>query len=97
MKNYFRITGYYPAQNVCFIADSNGLFKEIWQFSSTLIEKGVQVLEVGDTRKFGIGNIELAEPDHENYIIRACAQGKPVYENGTVSINGKFYVPRKNS
>lgn len=44
MLNYFRITGYYPAKDVCFIADSNGKFAELWQFSSYLVRKGVKII-----------------------------------------------------
>ncbi len=94
MNNYFRITGYYPAKNVCFIADSNGLYEEIWQFSAALICKGVKVLEVGDDKKFKYGNIEAAEADRENIILRACAKGQPTYMNGTVNINGRYYKPK---
>lgn len=94
MNNYFRITGYYPAKDVCFIADSNGLYEEIWQFSAALIGKGVKVLEVGDDHKFKYGNIEAAEHDNENIILRACAKGQPNYIDGTVNINGKSYTPK---
>ena len=94
MSNYFRITGFCPSKNVCFIADSNGRLKEIWEFSSYLIGKGVKVLEVGDDNKFKIGNIELATPDKENIIIRACAKGQPTFIGGVVDINGKFYTPK---
>lgn len=96
MNNYFRITGYYPAKNVCFIADSNGLYDEIWQFSAALIGKGVKVLEVGDTNKFKDGNIGLADIDSENIILRACAKGKPTYIDVTVNVNGKYYTPKGN-
>ncbi|MCI9407042.1 MAG: hypothetical protein HFK06_01645 [Clostridia bacterium] len=94
MNNYFRITGYHPAKNVCFIADSNGRFKEIWEFSAYLIGKGVKVLEVGNDTKFKYGNIEAAETDSENIIIRACAKGQPTYIGNTVDINGKSYIPK---
>lgn len=94
MNNYFRITGHYPAKNICFIADSNGKFKEIWEFSAYLIGKGVKVLEVGDTNKFQDGNIGLAEPDDENIIIRACAKGQPTIIGNAVDINGKNYIPK---
>ena len=94
MNNYFRITGYYTAKNVCFITDSNGKFKEIWEFSAYLIGKGVKVLEVGNDTKFKYGNIEAAEPDRENIIIRACAKGQPTYIGNTVDINGKNYIPK---
>ena len=41
---YFRITGYHPSDNYCFIMDSNGMFEKMWQFSSFLIQKGLKVL-----------------------------------------------------
>ena len=47
MANYFRITAYHPAENVCAIFDSNGRFEKLWQFSSYLIQKGFKIIEVG--------------------------------------------------
>ena len=46
IANYFRITGYWPENDCCFIIDSNGMFEKLWQFSSDLIQKGLKVLEV---------------------------------------------------
>ena len=37
MNNYFRITGYYPQADVCFIMDCYGKFNELYDFSSYLI------------------------------------------------------------
>ena len=39
MSNYFRITAYHPAKNICAIFDSNGRFEKLWQFSSYLVQK----------------------------------------------------------
>ena len=36
----------------CFILDCYGFFTELWQFSSFLVNKGLQVLEVGNATKF---------------------------------------------
>ena len=52
------------------------------------------MLEVGDDHKFKYGNIEAAEHDNENIILRACAKGQPNYIDGTVNINGKSYTPK---
>ena len=52
MANYFRITAYHPAENVCAIFDSNGRFEKLWQFSSYLIQKGFKIIEVGADDKF---------------------------------------------
>lgn len=95
MSNYYRITGYYPKENVCFIADSNGRFEKLWQFSSYLVNKGVEIIAVNASDKFTDGNIGFAEADSENIIIRACAIGEPDYKDGTVNINGKSYTPKK--
>lgn len=95
MSNYFRITGYYPKKDVCFIADSNGLYQEIWQFSSALLSKGIEIIAVSDETKFKDGNITRADQDTENVIIRACAIGRPDIANGTIEINGKFYTPAR--
>lgn len=94
MSNYYRITGYYPKGNVCFIADSNGRFEKLWQFSSYLVIKGVKILEVGGTNKFTDGNIGFAKPDNEHIIIRACDKGKPILNGNTIEVNGKSYSTR---
>ena len=31
MANYFRITAYHPAENICAVFDSNGRFEKLWQ------------------------------------------------------------------
>ena len=52
MNNYFRITGYYPKADVCFIMDSFGKFNELYDFSSYLIDKGVKVVKAKSRRTF---------------------------------------------
>ena len=52
MANYFRITAYHPARNICAIFDSNGRFEKLWQFSSYLVQKGFKIVEVGGADKF---------------------------------------------
>ena len=51
MSNYFRITAYHPAKNICAIFDSNGRFEKLWQFSSCLVQKGFKIVEVGNAEK----------------------------------------------
>ena len=89
MSNYYRITGYNPQDNYCFIIDCYGAFEKLWQFSSYLVNKGVQVLEVGNDTKFLDGNIKRADFDSEQLILRANAKGKPEYL--TQAINGIAY------
>ena len=60
MANYFRITAYHPAKNVCAIFDSNGRFEKLWQFSAYLVQKGFKIVEVGSDDKFLDGNIPKA-------------------------------------
>lgn len=94
MNNYFRITGYCPEHNVCFIADSYGKFNELYDFSSYLIEKGIKVITARAEGRFEFGNIPKALQDNENILLRACAKGQPNYTDGKVNINGKIYTPK---
>ena len=52
MNNYFRITGYCPACDQCFIIDSYGVYEQLWQFSSILVTNGYKILEISDADKF---------------------------------------------
>ena len=105
MKNYFRITGYCPEHDFCFIIDSNGMFEKLWQFSAHLISKGLKVLEVSNAEKFQDINIPKAEPNSQNLILRATADGKPEYIdqiiNGAthkaIKVADKIYMPNKEN
>ena len=102
-NNYFRITGYCPENDFCFIMDSNGMFEKLWQFSSLLIQKGLKVLEVSNADKFLDVNITPVEEDTEHIILRANVDGKPEYINQTidgitykaVKVGTKIYIPDK--
>ena len=103
MEKYFRITGYSPEQDLCFIIDSNGMFEKLWQFSSYLIQRGFKVLEVSNAENFIDINIKKVEENPEKIFLRANAQGKP--ENIQHEIDGvvynaikvadKIYIPKK--
>ena len=80
MANYFRITAYHPAENVCAVFDSNGRFEKLWQFSAFLVQKGFKIVEVGSDDKFHEGNIPKVQED-TSLILRACAKGKPKKDN----------------
>lgn len=103
MSSYYRITAYLPSEDLSVIIDSNGMFEKLWQFSSFLVQRGFQILEVGDETKFTDINIDKAEPDTEHIILRASTKGKPVYSeqtiNGTtrkiVDIKGKQYITER--
>lgn len=93
MSQYFRITAYHPTEDISVIMDSNGMFEKLWQFSSMLIQKGFKILEVSTDEKFTDVNIEKAEYDAEHIILRASSQGKPIYKDGIVEVEGKQYIP----
>ncbi len=104
MKNYFRITCYCQAQDFCFILDCYGSFTELWQFSSFLVNKGLQVLEVGNSTKFLDGNLDRVSENSDKLLLRANTDGKPVYTTLTVDnitysavkVANKVYVPDKS-
>lgn len=105
MNKYFRITGYEPINDFCFILDCFGLYEQIWQFSSFLVKKGIKVLAVGSDEKFLDVNIAKAQEDKEHFILRANAKGSP--ENVTQELNGikyqaikvadKIYIPNREA
>lgn len=88
---YFRITGYHPQADVCFIADCHGKFEKLWQFSTYLADRGIKIIKLGNSDTFEVGNIPLAGPDSANIILRACAKGKPTINGDIVEVNGKSY------
>ena len=100
---YYRITAYYPQDDFGFIIDSNGKFEKLWQFSSYLVNKGIQIIEVSKEEQIIDMNIEKPEIDNENLFLRATADGKPEYikqniNNTTykaVKVADKFYIPNK--
>lgn len=82
---YFRITGYYPQEDFCFIIDSNGMFEKLWQFSSYLVKKGIKILEVSSDEQFQDMNITRAEENYKEMILRANANGKPQYSENVIN------------
>ena len=104
MKNYFRVTGYYPQEDFCFIVDTNGKFEQVWQFSSMLVKKGIKIIEVGDTEKFLDVNLPKISEKSDKVFLRATAKGKPEYTSITlngaeyraVKVGDKTYIPNKN-
>ena len=83
-NNYFRITGYYPQEDFSFIVDSYGRFEKLWQFSVYLRDKGITVLEVSKDGNFADGNIDRAEYDKENIILRADGSIDLKLESGEI-------------
>lgn len=92
MENkYYRITAYNKDLNVCLIADSNGKFEKLWQFSSFFVCKCFEIIAVGKEENFSFGNIPKANADKNNILLRACGKGKPDMENSVIEIRGKRY------
>lgn len=105
MTNYFRITGYCPENDYCFIVDCYGMFEKLWQFSSMLIQKGLKIIEVSNMDNVLDVNIDkLTEIDADHIILRANANGQP--ENisqekdgvtyKAIKVANKIYIPDKN-
>ena len=90
MANYFRITAYHPARNICAVFDSNGRFEKLWQFSSYLVQKGFKIVEVGGGDKFLDGDFPKV-PESDKLILRACGRGTPESKGNAIAINGKLY------
>lgn len=105
MNNYFRITGYWPENDICFIIDSNGMFEKLWQFSSFLIQKGIKVIEASKEELMLDVNIKKVEYDSNHIFLRANSKGKPEYIkqnlNKTIykaiQVGDKIYIPNKNN
>jgi hypothetical protein len=93
MNTYFRITAYHPALDVSFIIDSINQYEEIWEFSADLVSKKCKILEVSESSQFGNGNIPIATPNNDCYILRACMRGKVEKHDGSININGRYYQP----
>ena len=91
MTSYFRIAGYYPKADVCFIIDSYGKFDELYDFSSYLIDKGVKIVKARAEGRFDYGNIPKAPADKAYLILRACDKGKPLLNDNNIEVNGKSY------
>ena len=91
MSNYYRITAYNTQKDYSFIADSNGKFEEIWQFSSCLVNKGYKIIAVSNDSKFKPGNMPKAAEDKEHIIIRACEKGMPEIIGNTIKIGDFEY------
>ena len=90
MKNYFRITSYYPDNNIGFIVDTYGKFTSLGDFSLYLINKGCKIIQIGRAENFQDGNLTKIEPCDE-LVLRACAFGKPERNGNVITVNGKFY------
>ena len=90
MANYFRITAYHPAKNICAVFDSNGRFEKLWQFSAYLVQKGFKTVQLCSYDKFFDRNIQRS-PAGNQLLVRACDKGQPKIGGNTVEVHGKHY------
>lgn len=49
---YMRATVYIPAQNKSYIFDVNGVYDAVWKFTEYLLDKGCEIIAVGDDETF---------------------------------------------
>ena len=90
-KNYFRITAYYPTENISCIMDTYGKYDEIWEFSAYLVKIKFKIIDVAQTGQFDYGNIPLVKEPSDKFILRACMKGKVEKNGGVININGRYY------
>ena len=103
--DYFRITGYCPEHDFCFILDSFGKFEKLWEFSSLIIQKGLKVVEVSKEENMIDVNITKANVDNEHILLRANACGIPEIINQiidgitykAIKVADKIYIPNKEA
>ncbi len=91
MNNYFRITAYHPAENLSVIADSNGKFENLWEFSAYMVSKGFKVIAVSKEEGFENGNMPKIAPDVNHITIQSIANGKPDIINNKISVSSGTY------
>ena len=91
MNNYFRITTYHPAEDLSVIADSNGKFEKLWQFSAYMVAKGFKIIAVGGENKFNYNNLPKIDYENRMIIIRAYKVGKPEVYGNNIIVNGRSY------
>lgn len=88
-NNNYRITGYNKKDDYSVILDSKGMFEKLWQFSSYLVQKGIEIVEVSKDENIIDINITPAEQDNYNLILRVTADGRP--EHIEQNLNGITY------
>lgn len=91
MNNYFRITAYHPAEDLSVIADSNGKFEKLWQFSAYMVSKGFKVIAVNKEEDFKEGNMPKIVPDADKITIQAYLTGKPQINGKSISVGDSHY------
>jgi len=92
MSKYFRATGYYPKEDISFIVDSNGNFKERWQLGAFLVQHNCKVIAINDYEQVQEVNILKAAVDNNKLVIRAVSKGEPTKTANTITAGDKSYI-----
>ncbi len=90
--NYFRITAYNKEEDFSCILDSNGMFDKLWQFSSYLVNKGLNIIDASKLENIIDTNIKPANEDTEHIILRATQDGKVEPKDYIIKVADKFYT-----
>ena len=104
MANYFRITARFEQNNISFIADSNGKFEKLWQFSAYFVAKGCTVYAVSTEDNLIPCGIKPIPFNENRFIIRASNMGTPTWTNKTIDgvsykairVKDMLYIPDKD-
>ena len=97
MNNYYRITAYHPETDISVIFDSYGRFEKLWQFSAFLVARKFKIIAVDKAENISFGNIEKANYDDKNIIIRAYDKGEISIIHGVIHLGDKQYTPNINN
>ena len=77
MSTYFRITAYYPKEDISAILDTNGKYEELWEFSAFLVSKGFKIIEVCEGEQIIDATFPLIKNPTSKIHLRAIGKGKP--------------------
>ena len=54
-NNYFRLTAYYPAEDISCIMDTYSKYDELWQFSAYLVKLKFKILALLEKENLNTG------------------------------------------
>lgn len=91
-EKYYRITAYNKEEDFSCILDSNGMFEKLWQFSSYLVNKGLNIIDASKLENITDTNIDNANVDTEHIILRATQDGKVESKDYVIKVTDKFYT-----
>ncbi len=78
--------------NLSFIVDSNGKFKERWQLGAFLVQHNCKVIAISDYEQVREVNLTKASEDMQHLIIRAVAKCEPLKTTNTITVGDKSYT-----